>query len=85
MVSSLCPVQTYTEKAPMPEPRTRFGAAFLAGKIWVVSGYDNVDGNGVSELSCNIVLLCFLPPLLHTLGCPFCFRQRSAVLCLGSP
>lgn len=32
--------------APMPEPRTRFAAALLGDNIWVVSGFDNLDGTG---------------------------------------
>lgn len=31
----------------MLEPRTRFAAAMLNNRIWVVGGYDNVVGAGV--------------------------------------
>ena len=39
-------LQMYTAKTPMPQRRTRFGAAVFNNQIWVVGGYDNVAGTG---------------------------------------
>ena len=39
-------VQAYAAKTPMPQRRTRFGAAVFNDQIWVIGGYDNVAGSG---------------------------------------
>lgn len=49
-------LQTYTEMAPMPQPRTRFATSLLNNQIWVVGGYDSVNGDS-GVLTAGIFIL----------------------------
>ena len=54
--------QVYTAKTPMPQRRTRFGAAVFNNQIWVVGGYDNVAGSGehLMTVLCQISMITLI-------------------------